>query len=319
IMRDIISLPFGNNTYTYMNKSYGVVTSAASWAKVNILIRSGIVPIGNFISNKIHLATWGIGFGTQLTRMPKKLKEISRVVRIQEEIGKLSTELPSIINNQGKVKRIEAKIKALEAEQEAMSIWPVLQANEFSTISESLTRADVALRQGSLFDWLEKQTDKLPSLVGDITKTAILAKDTELFKMMHHFMQYGDFIAKSMLYDHLLETQQKTPDEALDIISVEYVNYNRPSGRWRDALETSGLLWFSNYALRIMPIMLNLIRDRPVSALFYGAGVAPAMDIDTVISGSAPGKVWRDVLGYSFGPGMGFRSIQLNPVINSVF
>ena len=27
-------------------------------------------------------------------------------------------------------------------------------------------------------------------------------------------MQYGDFIAKSMLYDHLLETQQKTPDKA---------------------------------------------------------------------------------------------------------
>jgi hypothetical protein len=200
-----------------------------------------------------------------------------------------------------------------------MSIWPILQANEFSTISESLTRADVALRQGSMFDWLEKQADKLPSLVGDITKTSILAKDTELFKMMHHFMQYGDFIAKSMLYDHLLETQQKAPDEALDIISVEYVNYNRPAGRWRDALEASGMLWFSNYALRIMPIMLNLLRDRPVSALIYGGAVAPAMDIDTVISGSATGKIWRDVLGYSFGPGMGFRSIQLNPIINSVF
>ena len=319
IMRDIISLPFGKSTYQYMNKGYNVVTSAVSWGKVNIVIRSGIVPLGNFISNMMHLATWGVGFGSQLANMPTKLKEISRVTRIQEEIGKLSTELPSIINNQSKVKRIEAKIKALEAEQEAMSIWPVLQANEFSTISESLTRADVALRQGSLFDWLEKQADKLPPLAGDLTKTAILAKDTELFKMMHHFMQYGDFIAKSMLYDHLLETQQKTPEDALDIISVEYVNYNRPSGRWRDALETSGLLWFSNYALRIMPIMLNLIRDRPVSALFYGGGVAPAMDIDTVISGSAPGKAWRDVLGYSFGPGMGFRSIQLNPVINSVF
>jgi len=71
--------------------------------------------------------------------------------------------------------------------------------------------------------------------------------------------------------------------------------------------------------MRIMPIMINLLRDRPVSALVYGGGVAPLMDIDTVISGSAPGKIWRDVLGYSFGPGMGFRSIQLNPIINSVF
>ena len=319
IMRDIISLPFGKNTYTYMNKGYGIVSSAVSWGKVNIVIRSGIVPLGNFISNMVHLATWGVGFGAQLANMPKKLKEISRVVRIQEEIGKLSTELPSIINNPTKVKKIKSKIAALEAEQEAMSIWPVLQANEFSTISESLTRADVALRQGSIFDWLEKQADKLPPLVGDVTKTAILAKDTELFRMMHHFMQYGDFIAKSMLYDHLLETNQKTPQEALDIISVEYVNYNRPAGRWRDALEASGMLWFSNYALRIMPIMVNLLRDRPVSALIYGGGVAPLMDIDTVISGSAPGKLWRDALGYSFGPGMGFRSIQLNPVINSVF
>lgn len=319
IMRELISLPFGDNTFKYLTKAYGTLSHAVSWAKLNIVIRSGIVPLGNFISNSVHLATWGIGLGQQLKVMPKKLKEISRVVEIQKEIGKLNTKIPSLIGNNAEIKRIRAKITALEDEIQTMSIAPVYNNYEFSTISEGLTQTDIELRNSSFFDWAESQTDKLPPIVKDITKTAILAKDTELFRMMHHFMQYGDFVAKSMVYDQLIETRQKTPDEALAIISNEFVNYNLPVGRWREALEQSGMLWFSNYALRIMPIWANMLRERPVSALLYTGAIAPALDIDTVTSGSVVGKAWRGVLGYSFGPGMGFRSIGMNPILNTLF
>ena len=74
----------------------------------------------------------------------------------------------------------------------------------------------------------------------------------------------------------------------LDVISEEFVNYNRLSGRGRDYLESMGLLWFMNYKIRIMKIMGKMVRDRPATALLYAGGVGPWMDVDTVVPGHGP-------------------------------
>jgi len=45
-------------------------------------------------------------------------------------------------------KRLEAEKAALEDASRRMSIWPMIEAGEFSTISEGLTEADAAISQG---------------------------------------------------------------------------------------------------------------------------------------------------------------------------
>ncbi len=44
-------------------------------------------------------------------------------------------------------KRLEAEKAALEDASRRMSIWPMIEAGEFSTISEGLTEADAAISQ----------------------------------------------------------------------------------------------------------------------------------------------------------------------------
>ncbi|WP_210115132.1 hypothetical protein, partial [Roseovarius aestuariivivens] len=188
-----------------------------------------------------------------------------------------------------------------------LSIKPLLEAGEFNTISEDLTESDIAIREGRLVDHLEKAADKLPGWSGTVAKNVLMTKDTALFKGLNRAVQYGDFIAKAVLYDHLTKKKGMSQEQALEEIMEEFVQYNRLPGRGRDFLESNGLLWFWNYKLRIQKIALKMLRERPASALFLMGGVGPATDIDSVMSGSLAGATWDDRIGYSIGPGMGFR------------
>ena len=58
----------------------------------------------------------------------------------------------------------------------------------------------------------------------------------------------------------------------------------------RDFLESTGVLWFWNYKVRIMKILAKTLRDRPLSALTMMGGVGPLSGVDTVWDGSLLGN-----------------------------
>ena len=83
---------------------------------------------------------------------------------------------------------------------------------------------------------------------------AFVTRDTALFQGLARSVQYGDFIAKAMLYDDLTKRQKKSHKEAAAGVSEAFVNYNFLAGRDRQYPESAGLLWFWNYKIRIMKI-----------------------------------------------------------------
>ena len=93
-----------------------------------------------------------------------------------------------------------------------------------------------------------------------------------------------------MLFDHLTQKKGMSVEEALDVISEEFVNYNKLPGRGRDYLESIGLLWFYNYKLRATKVALRTARSRPLTTLLMAGGIEPSFGIDTVFSSSLPGK-----------------------------
>lgn len=117
-------------------------------------------------------------------------------------------------------------------------------------------------------------------------------------------VQYGDFVAKAVLYDHLTQKKKMSEADALDVIMEEFVQYNRLAGRGRDFLESNGLLWFYNYKLRIQKIVVKSIRERPLNSLIAMGGVGPALDVDSVWSGSLGGVLADGSYSFSIGPGM---------------
>ncbi|WP_217329965.1 hypothetical protein [Paracoccus sp. Z118] len=74
-------------------------------------------------------------------------------------------------------------------------------------------------------------------------------------------------------------------------------------------------MWFWNYRLRIMKVMANTLRDRPLTALMLAGGVGPQTGIDTVWDGSLAGNAADGSVWFSVGPQMGFNSPSLHPVL----
>lgn len=68
---------------------------------------------------------------------------------------------------------------------------------------------------------------KLPEGVQTAGRYAFVAKDTAMFQGLQKAVEYGDFLAKAILYDDLVQRQKKPKDVALGQITEEFVNYDR--------------------------------------------------------------------------------------------
>jgi hypothetical protein len=170
------------------------------------------------------------------------------------------------------------------------------------------------LSQGKLNEYIDKLVDKLPESVKTAGRYAWISRDTALFKGLQRSIEYGDFLGKAILYEDLITRKKESKEYALGRITEEFVNYDRLPGRFRGYLENMGLLWFWNFKIRTAKIALNMIRYNPVHALM--GQVIPLPDILGTVGSPIEDNLFMANLGYSTGPGQGFRSFGLHPWVN---
>lgn len=279
-----------------------ILGEAVSYAKQTIIVRSVVVPFGNLMSNLLHLTLRGIDPITAVKGLRAKFIETTEFVKNRETIQQLQADIAANWTDEKRRKVLAARIRALEEANAAMSIAPLVKAGEFSTIAEDLDEADLAIREGRWGEFVREATDKLggrnvPGWAETGLKNVLITKDTALYKGLNRMVQYGDFISKAVLYDHLTGRKGMNEREALDEILEEFVQYNRLPGRSRDFLESTGLLWFWNYKLRIQKIAMKMLRERPFSSLMLMNG-SGTFGVDNVMSGSLAGTMADGSIGY---------------------
>jgi hypothetical protein len=304
----------GVHAFRKLKTFENTVESVVSFAKTTIIVRSIVVGYQNILSNIYHLSMVGVSPIAIATGMRDKFSEISTYVKNREEIQRLQIEMAAVINNPTRRDALQARIAVLDRANAKLSVAPLIESGEFSTISESLTEADVAIREGKWGEYLERVANRMPDWAQGTAKNLLITKDSALFQGLNRMVQYGDFVAKAVLYDHLTKKKGMKPEDALDQIREEFVQYNRLPGRGRDFRETMGLQWFWSYKLRIMKIAARTLRDRPLTSLFMMGGVGPASGISTTWDGSFLGSTLDGRLPYSFGPAMGFDAPFNHPV-----
>lgn len=231
----------------------------------------------------------------------------------------LEAELRAVENDPTKSRRIKNQMQAIEDGHRRLSIWPLIESGEFSSISDAaITHEERNLSRGKWGAYIEAQVDKLPDSVKTAGRYAIISRDTALFQGLQRAIEYGDFLGKAVLYDELTQRKGLTPEQAKARITEEFVNYDRLPGRTRGYLEQIGLLWFWNFKIRSVKVALSMIRNNPLHALFANMLPQPETfgSIGSPISDNLA-SVWMDNrLGYSIGPDMGIRSLFLIPWVN---
>lgn len=316
---DTASKLFGKNTFRYLVTAEKALQTGVSMAKHMIVVSSIIVPVSNFASNFVQLTLRGVpvrnivkGVSSKLLEIDLHLKHLDRKVEIRALMARYSTD-PVM------TRRLETELQSLEDADRRMSIWPLIEAGEFSTISEGLTDLDGALTEGKWADRMAALAERIPAKFGTVGRYAAITRDTALFQGMSRATQYGDFLARAVLYDHR-RNQGATQEEALRSVTEEFVNYNFLPGRSMSYAESMGMIWFSAYKLRSMKVALNIARENPVRALLMTVNPlgynVPGVDIGSPLSDNLASVIADGRLPYSIGPGMLFRAPEMNPWVN---
>ena len=320
-VRNLGMAVFGNQAYRYMVNTETTLQNYVKDARVLIVVKSVIVPAANLASNILQLITRGVPMARILRDIPKKAVEVNEYTKTRLRKIEAEAELMAAKDDVVKSRKLTAEIKAIEDSHRRMSIWPLIEAGEFSAISDAgISREDIMLTEGRLNAYIESLTEKLPQEVKTLGKYAVVAKDTALFQGLQKAVEYGDFLGKAVIYDHLTQTKKMDSKEALAQVSEEFVNYDRLPGRTRGALENNGLLWFYNFKVRSVKVAASIIRNNPLHALLAMGG-ASAMDLDqiglgTPIQDNLLAVVGDGRLGYSMGLGQGLHALSLNPWVN---
>lgn len=314
-LRKTIYVIMGEKGYQRLKKSEDVAGTLVSFAKQNIVTRSVKVIARNIIHNGSHLVLLGMNPVTVVNQSAKKLVEINTLVKNREEIRRLEVNLAAVANDPREVKVLTARIKVLEGVNNKLSIKPLIDAGEFGTVSEGMTEADIAIREGGVAEYIEKLVNKMPETAAGVARNALMTKGSPLYQAMNRTVQYGDFVAKAVLYDHLVKSQKMDPKAAMNKVSEEFVNYVRAAGRVRDYMESvTGLVWFLNYPLRMSKVALNLVRDRPLAALSIMSGAVTPV-VDTALTSTVFTELLSGGMDFNLGPEMGLDNLISAPFL----
>lgn len=304
----------GRKAYGFLKDAEKVQQGLVGYAKTNLLVRYGIVWMGNEMSNTLHGLAWGIGPAQQWKLKREAFIEISQYRENEIKLNQLQSKLAAEKLDTPEAKRLTARMQAVKEAQSRLNIAPLIEMGEFNTVVEDMSDADEALLDGRLGEFIEEQIEThIPDGVREFGRQVQMSKDTAIFQAMNRAVQYSDFLSKYALYKHLM-AQGKDRDYIEQTIRNEYVNYNLPAGRGRDYLEAMGLVWFHNYKLRILKVMFSMMRNRPVSALLTMGGAGPVTGVDTVASGSLAGSLINGNYGYLWGVDMQLNNLVANPI-----
>ena len=296
---------------TYENRTKNVIKDV----RTLIVVKSVVVPAVNLVANIFQIMANGVPMSAIVRGMRDKTLEVDAYMKSNLRKMDLQVELLAAKGNVTRTNQLTAQIQSIEDSHRRLSIWPLIEAGELGSISDvGISRDELLLSEGKLQEYLEAKTEKLPQGLKTAGKNFLLTKDTALFQGMQKAMEYGDFLAKAIVYEHQLSKGVSKAD-ALGLITDEFVNYDRLPGRVRGSLENFGLAWFWNYKLRIAKTAFRMIRQDPVRLALLA--MLP-MPIETPVSENVFTKLVEGNLGYSLGPEMAFDSIGMNPWINAM-
>lgn len=298
----------GKKALYYLYRGEKFTNALISSARNFIVIRSGEVMIFNLLGNFISLLVRGVPLNEILTLAPKIVKELEHFNRSRQKQVIIEMTLNA---EKGKDNPNEKKIAALERrlEQEKAMIsnltysCDLLKAGEYNTIADlGDVNDDILLSTGKWGEYIEKQVGKLPDVLKEGGRQLILSKDTALYRGLEKGTQYGDFVAKAILYHHLITKKNVKPNKALSKVRYEYVNYDMLPGRTREYLENIGLLWFYNYKLRSVRTAVSMLKENPLGALLsLCSPISLGLDVGTALTDNFFSKLITNPFG-SIGP-----------------
>lgn len=232
-----------------------------------IVIRNVKTLVSNLMSNAMLLSAHGIS--------PSDIvKDTMMSIRAGMQYRKDMARLMSLRQRQ------RAGVGDFNAqEQEALKLEDSLSRNPLAgfieegmmpTIVEDVDpSADHYSYKSKMQQRIDDLTENVPASVKTAAKWALVSPDTPLYKFLNNATQMSDFSSKYVMYKYYTTKAKEklSHDEALQIASDNFVNYDVPTAKGLQYLNDMGIVMFTKYNLRIQKALFQLLKKRPATAL----------------------------------------------------
>ena len=271
-------------------------------AKVDIVIRTPAVLVGNIVSNMMLSVQYGMNPSEMIKLQLKGWHELKQY-RIN---NRKATELKMRINAEKSkpnpsgsvVKKMEAEMLRLEEEMKRSSVRALIDKGMFSSIVEEIHTADTEAGN-KISRWIDDKTEGVPEIIKQGANYLYLTEKTGLYQMMLKATQESDFVARYAMYHSKIrkdteaaekesgetvkgkkkaEIEQKASTQTLH----SFINYNKLDNKYLKYINDIGLLMFTKFFINIQKVLKNGIADHPVNFLMVMMGQMMMMDMEDI-------------------------------------
>jgi hypothetical protein len=229
-------------------------------SKIDIIIRTPGVFIGNIVSNFLLMYISGYSF-KEITQLKLQgVKELnSYVTGLKESIKLMAKQKSGIIT--------KAETRRLNVIKNNLTNSPVkdlVDQGFYTSIIEETEHGD---NTGSYFNRMaKKKLKQAPKVFSDGIDILYITENTKLFKLMEKGIQASDFAARYAQY-HLLVKDGKKKEDAVRIVRDNFIDYNKPNSRFLEYANQMGFVMFTKYFTRIQRVLFRYGKTDPIKVL----------------------------------------------------
>lgn len=242
-------------------------------AKDFIVVKTGTVLMGNFLSNMGMLAMKGVPLLKSIKYQHEALKGILDYERDRYELSQLQILVDSGYGNKS-MDEVQARMVELKDSIAKNPVKELIDAGLMPTIVEDISLADSPYSYKSqLTHWIDGKTAKLNPHVVRAGKFVYMSHDTLMYKVLSNATRYSDFVARYALFKHqtMRENSPMTKEDAIFEASEAFVNYDIPLPKEVQYLDDMGFLPFIKYFLSIQRVLAGNFKEAPLRVVSVAA------------------------------------------------
>jgi len=257
-----------------------------SISKVDIIIRTPAVFIGNIISNFMYSVVNGASPIRVANMQLKNMRNVTKYINDQRKIEKLR--ISGLVGQ-----KTQKEINMLTEELKLNPVHVLMEAGMYQAIVEDLDKQDYK-SSNKLVRKINDKMEGLPEFIKQSANWLYLSERTGYFKFVTQATQYSDFIARATEYQLLLERGVKK-DKALKSVLDAFVNYGKPASSFEEYLNNMGLFMFTKYMKRIQRAITKTVKNKPLNIILSVLGQEMFFDVDDIQQQSILVRSWANL------------------------
>jgi hypothetical protein len=236
-------------------------------AKDIIVVKSGVVLLGNIWSNFSLLAAKGVPFKDILHHHQVAIQGALAYQNDKKRLGELETLVRTGMKTDEETRR---EIVQLKDKMDRNPVRPLIEEGLMTSIVEDVAEQDDPFSYKTEFTRaMDKYTARMNPKVLEVAKTLYMGKDTWMYQNLSRVTQLSDFVARYTLYQHAINRVENplSHKAAIQEASDAFVNYDIPMYKGLQYSDDMGITMFTKYFLRIQKVLMKTMRENPARVL----------------------------------------------------